>query len=370
MKRLSQKQRHRHIRRAAYRLHNLTKKRTPSRRRHNVEGIPLRIIDAPKCFSLDFEYIEPLLQFIKKMERAAAANYACRIRINFHRTEKMVSDGTLYFLAHVDHLIHKHPDKIFCLRPSNNPIVNQVLQQVGISNLLNSNLHSNESNFHKTVKYWRYATGCNVNAQKAEGIFKSFQGKITNELRRSIYDGIAEAMTNCCHHAYQNTDQPPSMQKWWLFSREDEHEMHVTFCDLGIGIPKSLYRDSKDVSNGWWENLHNWLKKMQENGKNINDALKIKAAIEIGQTRTNLKNRGKGLKQMVNALDDISDSKAEVVILSGKGRYQRVSKNSNNPEFVLPLSKNKKTAIKGTLIYWNIPLIKKEADNERQNHDC
>lgn len=92
-------------------------------------------------------------------------------------------------------------------------------------------------------------------------------------------------------------------------------------------------------------------------GQKPGDALKIKAAIEIGRSRTKLSNRGKGLQQMVGILDTLGNNAAKVTIYSGRGVYRRTPKNGNTPEFLYKLDdRRKQPGIRGTLIYWSIPL--------------
>ena len=125
---------------------------------------------------------------------------------------------------------------------------------------------------------------------------------------------------------------------------------------MGIGIPKSLFRESEDVADDWLSRLKNFLAQHMAGGKADDDALKIKAAIEIGRTRTKLQHRGKGLKQMVSTLDEIGGGKAFVEIISGNGLFRHVTRNKKSVEKGLPLSHNKKTSVRGTMIHWSIPL--------------
>ena len=240
--------------------------------------------------------------------------------------------------------------------------VEQVLYQVGIAALLGRRKHFDSASFHHSVRHWYVAHGHDVNLENAENIFNSFEGRLTPELSRSIYAGVSEAMTNCAHHAYEDLSSP--CRKWWMFSREDatSGKLQVVFCDLGIGIPKSLFRESDQVSDGWLDRLRNWIANHVEGGKADDDALKIKAAIEIGRTRTKLQHRGKGLKQMVSTLDQIGDGDASVEIISGNGMYRHRSRNKKVVENAFPLSHNRKTAIRGTLINWSVPLPKREAE--------
>lgn len=310
------------------------------------------ILDAPEVFCLEPKHIKSMVKFIQNLQKYAHQRDIGRICIDFSHTRLMVADGTLFFLAHIDILKIKYPNKFFSMRYPKNQLVEQVLQQVGLTKLLNKKPRLQEGSFDKTVRFWHFASGCKVNTAQAENIFDSFEGRLTPELQKSIYTGISEAMTNSFHHAYEQDDFPENQRKWWLFSREYKGELQVIFCDLGIGIPKSLYQYSNKINANWFKILKEKLSEYKKNGRIINDASKIKAAIEIGKSRTNLVNRGKGLKQMVDSLNIMGNNKAEVMIMSNQGVYRK----HHDKELLYPISDNKRISLQGTMIHWSIPL--------------
>lgn len=368
MKRLNKKRRARLIRLMHYRRRyaaRIRRQRREDKLRYARSGGISRI-PAPVLFSLEGSGPRLLLDFIRRVRQAAECGHFGLIEIDFRSTEKMVADGTLYFLANLEMLKKQYPRLSFGMRRPSDAIVMQVLYQVGIAALLGRGRGNDRNSFHKNVRHWHAASGCKVNAKDAANVFGSFEGKITPELSRSVYTGITEAMTNCHHHAYEGTNIEEGSQKWWLFSREwseaGKSELQVLFCDLGIGIPASLYRESDQVDAGWYTRLTDWFKTRLPNGRKPNDALKIKAAVEIGQTRTKLKNRGKGLKQMVGFLDQLGDNQSRVTIFSGAGVYRRAPKNGKPTEYTHALCTGKSTPICGTLINWSIPLPLKGLD--------
>lgn len=362
MKRLSLKRKQRLCRLMKYRRRrDFLKRRIGLQAKQKREKYgEICCIPAPLCFSLPTRKSSPLVQFIEKLECAAQSGIYGRIEIDFTSTEKMVSDGTLYFLANLETLRRRFSHLSFGMRSPSDAIVMQVLQQVGIARLLGRQKKFDKSSFNASVKDWHVASGKKVNAADAANIFNSFDGKITPELQRSVYTGITEAMTNCHHHAYDGLNLPEDEQKWWLFSREVEkqgvRELQVVFCDLGIGIPASLYRQSEQVDKGWWHRLADWFRQNNASDHQPNDALKIRAAIEIGATRTKMTHRGKGLKQMVGILDQLGNNKSRVDIFSGSGLYRRINKKGEPIELTLPLTNDKTQSIRGTLIHWSIPL--------------
>ena len=243
MKKPSLKQRERWQRLTRYRLKRDSMRRRlllRKRRAQKLSGGQHCDLPAPLRFDLAGSHARRLLGFIARLQQAAANRNIASIHINFSHTEQMVADGTLYFLANLELLKLRYPNKVFTMHPPSDAVAAQVLHHVGIARMLG--LHDTPyKELHPTVRDWHKASGYNVNTENAENIFDSFEGKITPELSRSVYKGISEAMTNSCHHAYHGTDTPAGHRKWWLFSREHKHELHVVFCDLGIGIPKSLY---------------------------------------------------------------------------------------------------------------------------------
>lgn len=65
---------------------------------------------------------------------------------------------------------------------------------------------------------------------------------------------------------------------------------------------------------------------IQELRKKYNeDSALIQAAIEIGKTRTNLPNRGKGLSQIIHELKKLPNANVSVSILSNNGGFMSKS---------------------------------------------
>ena len=358
MKRLNEKRRLYLMRCSRYQL----------KKRRNIVKKQKRFIDwfilsVPERVGLHPKYVRLVAVLIERLYEKVE-NGCSRIRLDFSKTEKMYSDGTLYLTACLNDLVERFPNCHFSMVTPSETRVEQVLYQVGIAKLLGRMKSFDSSAFHHSVRHWHVAHGYDVNLENAENIFDSFQGRLTPELSRSIYAGVSEAMTNCMHHAYEGENLPDACRKWWMFSREDatSGRLQVVFCDLGIGIPKSLFRESEKIKDDWLDNLKKWIASHIASGKADDDALKIRAAIEIGRTRTKLQHRGKGLKQMVSTLDQIGDGDATVEIISGNGMYRHRSRNKKVVEKALPLSDNRKTAIRGTLIHWSVPLPKREAE--------
>lgn len=289
------------------------------------------------------------------------------MKLDFSKTKKMFTEGTLYLLAELETLKITNPDIKFSLIPSKEVIVNQVLKQTGILELLGVSLNFEDMEFDETVKYWKYSSGHKVEMDSAEDMLDDFDDLLSESSSTSIFNSITEAVTNCHHHAYLEKrfiNDPMKAKKWWIFSQEKDNKLSICVCDLGIGIPKSLLRNSENVAEDWFSSLKNFLKSHKE--KYDRDSASIKAAIEIGNTRTNLVNRGKGLNQIINQISTLCDHKASIAILSNKGSYiinRGMIEDRPLTGIVDGFSLPYKQSIDGTVILWEIPIDKQISDN-------
>ena len=265
-----------------------------------------------------------------------------KVCLDFSRTEKMVADGTLLFVAELRRLIKfvKGEVEIEYIPPKNDKI-GQVLQQIGFCDLLG--VKSPVEPKDDDVVNWRYAQGHQVEGKKYEDILAEYDGEITPALQEKLFTGITEAMTNVVNHAYdlQRDDGlniNDGSKEWWMFSQEKDGFLSVAFCDLGAGIPRTLPIKHPNL----WHRI-------TRIGKS-SDAYAIDYAVRDSTSRTMEGHRGHGLGQIVRVCQSISG--AEVMIYSNHGIYTR-------------LNTRKKLywhsdSILGTLICWKVPLEGKE----------
>lgn len=288
------------------------------------------------------------------------------LRLDFKNTKKMFSEGTLYLLAELETLTLINPNISFKIIASDEKIVNQVLEQTGILKLLNQKLKFEDDEFDESVRFWNYASGYNSEIDSANSMLDDFDQLLSIDTSKKIFTSLTEALTNSHHHAYEEKrfpNQVKSIKKWWLFSQEFEDVLTVCVCDLGIGIPRSLTRNTENVQQDWFTRLKEFIAENKE--KYDKDSAAIKAAIEIGNTRTNLPNRGKGLNQIINKINTICGHKASIAIHSNKGSYiinRGFSSNLPETDIINGIAIPYKESIEGTLIVWHIPLDKPKID--------
>ena len=319
-----------------------------SRYRNRNTGLSQKDIVAPEYFRLsDNKSRVRLVRFISNIRVALREGH--NVFIDFERTNLMVADGTLLFFAELANLDAQYKNNriVRCNYPKNQ-LVEQVLQHIGVLSMLGQ--RSRKFVDHETVKHWCIASGSDVDGSKLEELSTKYKGTFTARLSKgSLYNGLIEAMTNSCQHAYPDKRST----NWWVFSEEYNSNLTIVFCDIGIGIPASIREPSRQDQNIV-------LKLLQAVVGEKTDGELIRVAFEIGKSKTKEPNRGKGLQEVKAVLEDKGQGK--LLVQSGTGFYSYEPKKS-----ILASTGSFAQKIPGTLISWSMP-IGKEEDNE-QSHN-
>lgn len=343
MKRLSVKRKLYLLRRARL---NLQKSRKKARRNRPIATqrlLGFKILQAPRHFELSgYQNRYELLTFLNRLRQLLIVEKS-KVLVDFTMTAKMWSGGTLLFLAEL-HRCKKLLGDAMPLRcnPPRNVKVAQVLKQIGAYELMRYNKNINTS--FSDVIHWRYASGHQVEGEKYENILGSYEGRVAETLLGSLFRGITEAMTNCHHHAYiqvrsDGLEYQDIQKNWWMFSQEKDGFLTVVFCDLGVGIPNTL----PTKKPGIWERI-------KSAGKAGSDSSIIEKAVEDSVSRTGKRYRGKGLKQLLEAVQ-ATDGGA-LRIFSNRGCYTFSDGKIALKDFT--------GSIMGTLIQWKVPIIQQE----------
>lgn len=302
------------------------------------KGVQYQIIQAPEIFSLyKPEQRKLLLRFIERLRRSVVLNKKPTF-IDFTPTCKMFADGTLLFVAELRRLMKltRNAVKIRCAPPRNKKAA-QVLKQVQVLALLKYRRHIDLTD--KDVVNWRFAAGHEVVGERYDDILGHYDGMLTPCIQTGFYHGLTEAMTNCCHHAYIMKREDGlginnEESEWWMFSQEKDGELSVVFCDLGVGIPNTLPIKRPSL----WEKIKAF------GGKS--DSRIIHAAIEDSKTRTGLRHRGKGMKQLLEVVQ--KSRKGHLVVYSNRGCYAVHDENERIFDYT--------DSVLGTLISWKVPI--------------
>lgn len=329
------------------------KNRLSRRNRKNNKDASIITIKSPECLELLNEnYHNETCIFISQIRQAGLAGKI--IKVDFSKTKKVFSCGTLLFLAEIDrlkkNLLGKF--KISCNYPKDE-VVEKVFQQVGILALFNKKPRKNITEQDANVYYWQYKTGTAVNLRIAATMLKGIKEKLPAQSKK-IVRGVEEAMTNVIHHAYtysrgDGLDSYPHgrEKRWWVFATIHDGWLFVAMCDLGIGIPRSL-------PTKWSDQLKDVLTATYT--KKRREIALTQRAFVVGRTSTDKKHRGKGLKDILDAAKNLG-GKLWLTTNQVQLRYDYSSGSDNSSQSYY------RHSIRGTLIQWSIPIppVKSEA---------
>ena len=285
-----------------------------------------------------------LCRFLKQL-RETATNPSARIVLDFSSTTSIASSGAVFLIGEIDRAIAARLASIQARR-SKTPLVEEVFQQIGIYAKLG--IKCDIAPASESVIHWQVASGTLAEGAKSGSILESYEGRLPEGLTRGLYDGLVEAMTNTVHHAYPDDHEGKRHRRhlgkrWWMLSQERDEILTVAFCDLGIGIPRSLPKSKTyeaSTLREFWRNT----------GLDKTDASAISVAVQIGKSRTGLKQRGYGLAEIVSRAK--TNSNGGVLITSNRGIF--IANDGREDVF------NHKYSVNGTLIQWTTPIISDE----------
>lgn len=350
------KERYRFVRRRQQLIVNQRKRRAWRKKKEKRAlfpsslAAPLRELIAPNTFNIsDQAARRSLVSFIRELRTLVVAKRQ-PVLIVFSSTTKMFSDGTLLFVAELRRMIRLSERRvpIRCIPPRNAKVL-QVLEQIGVLALLKCRKRVTPTD--GDVVHWRVAWGTEVLGEKYDDILKSYDGKLTERISRGFYHGLTEAMTNSRQHAYikprlDGLKVAGEPTEWWMFSQEKDGVLTVSFCDLGIGIPATLPIKKPQL----WQRLTALFGQ-------VTDGQAILEAISDSKTRTGKSYRGKGLRQLLEVVQE-SDN-GVLAVYSNRGHYRYKNGQSSQSDY--------KESISGTLIAWQIPIT--EPEGEQYAHD-
>ncbi|WP_136477019.1 ATP-binding protein [Pseudomonas sp. DG56-2] len=296
---------------------------------------------------LDSESHHELVGLIRNLRKIASQGG--RVQLDFKNTERVHSCGTLLLVAEIDRLVRSlGTSTISCTYPKDEK-VEKVFQQVGLLKLLGKDHRLEITEEDRDVFHWKYASGIDVSPIQADPILKGIKAQIPKNYRKVVV-GVEEAMDNSVHHAYiesrgdrmSGRNDEADARRWWLFAEVLDDWLHVNFCDLGIGIPRSLPKS-------WAEEAGDIVTLALSKAKK--DVRMIRRAFEVGRTRTELEHRGKGLKNIAMAAEELGGL---LTIHSNAGCIRKDFRGGGG----LPRAFMYKRSIMGTVIQWSIPLKK------------
>lgn len=319
----------------------------PQSRRASSANLKRSIrLAAPAMFTLiDPHWRKELLKFLSLIRRATKSYHS--VTLDFGAIKRLHPCGTLLFVAELGRLLDTVRCRFRATRPRDT-VVEQMFQHLGLLRQLGVTHRLAIS--HKRVRNWTCHFGTHVDLTGLVDLKERLEAELGEDLAFDLMGAMQEAITNAVHHAYVEP-RPDGIrsknQGWWLFAEyNDEGMLYLSVCDLGVGIRRTLPRRSP------WP-LAAIEAALQSLGTNTSlDAKYIKAAVELGATRTGQGNRGKGLHEMLELVK--SGNSGGLRIFSDRGMY--TYNGSSDVEKILDYTHS----IMGTLIQWsfNINAIK------------
>lgn len=206
--------------------------------------------------------------------------------------------------------------------------------------------------------------------QSAKNLVKYIKGKCTDndktvflkqEIRKIVgdkvgkwpflYTGLSEAITNVSQHAYPNNDSVNDIDKnWYLTGSFDQstRELKIVFYDQGVGIPTTL--PASKLKESIIEFLSKLLSDRFTSLDKIKHSTMLEAAVQAERTCTSEEDRGKGLQDLLQFIDQRKEGYLSILSLKGLYKYNIDSNgcNTKTDSFDVPMP--------GTLIIWSVAL--------------
>lgn len=316
-------------------------------RRPTNTSKPATLVAPESILLRDPRHHDSLVGFVKSLKKLVTQGQ--RVQIDFKKTERVFSCGTLLLLAEIDRMIRSLGIGIVSCTYPQNEKVEKVFQQIGLLKLLGKDHRLVITEEDRDVFHWKFASGIDVSPIQADPILKGIKSQIPKSYRKVVV-GVEEAMDNSVHHAYieprgdrlSGRSEEADARRWWLFAEILDDWLHVNFCDLGVGIPRSLPKR-------WAEEAKDIATLALSSAKK--DVRMIRRAFEVGRTRTELDHRGKGLKNIAVAAQELGGI---LTIHSNAGSIRKDFRDGVGR----PRPETYRRSIMGTVIQWSIPLKK------------
>ncbi len=266
--------------------------------------------------------------------------------IDFDGLEEISTSAGLVLAATIFEWQGKMPERMIANHEDWNDSIKTQLVQLGFFELFGMPAPAIEieKSTIKSLKYIRGASGDDDGklVQFKENLQSMLDVDLSRQKWTFLYSGLSEAMTNALQHAYENTEEKP----WFMTGGFDTttRELKIVFYDHGIGIPKSLPKT---------HGMGKVLKFIAKFSPNYDDASAIRAAVEMGKTRTGQESRGKGLSDMLKFIKKRKSGYMSIMSLKGLYKHKKTGKNGNEkPDKTASLSH----PIMGTLIIWSVKI--------------
>ncbi|RYF60745.1 MAG: hypothetical protein EOO27_04805 [Comamonadaceae bacterium] len=201
------------------------------------------------------------------------------------------------------------------------------------------------------IVHWRHTSGVWTKTQPAHLLALLDPEAAPNS--ESLYQGVIETVANCIEHAYmQHSSRRPladGQDGWWGFQQLRDGWLSTCICDLGIGVKAALPMTLAEEPDLLRKLLHVYRRTKGA------DTRALLAAVEMGRSRTKAPERGKGMKDAHQVIEDAGEGTFQFISGSAFYFYQRKPGSSS------PVSgaRRLKGSVGGTISFWTFPVKSK-----------
>lgn len=299
-------------------------------------------IDLPRIFDLH-KNTDDTLKIMGKFRAIIDKTNPRLKKLNFDCIEHINPSSALMLAAEIDVWNIKSTQNLHANHTTWNDQVKYLLCEMGFFELLKlPPLENFQQNIDKKTIFLKFISGSGSEGKKAKQLRENIETVLGKALENKLhlFDGLSEAFTNTTQHAY---DEKSTINKWWITAayKKESNKLIVSMYDRGKSIPTTMHTGKK------------WIFLKETTIKSHDKLLQIamESSHNEGNTRTQTqqKNRGKGLKQLL----DFVRGHGKLTIMSNKG-YCTFKILDNKLSIIK--QKELKYPLHGTLIEWEIDL--------------
>lgn len=306
-------------------------------------------IKAPPRFNLIRGDAVQVVKFLRAIATAVLRKNIA-VTIDFRSTESFYPAGTILLFAEISRIVGLSPlPKPISIRDPVRRRPREVLKQIGIHALTGD--RSDVVPEREDVVFWKAIQGKDQSGDTLGPILEYVADRVNKDHARQvevagIWRGLSEAVANTVEHAYAEDrgDGFPVFgeAKWWMFTQIRGANFSAAVCDLGCGYRASTRRTIPEEIRARLEALFFGVNQ---------DSAAIKIAMEYGRTSTDKANRGKGSRDALSVLNNHGRGELHILSKAGGVRYE-LGVDGKLREESYPVDID----IKGTIIWWNLPL--------------
>lgn len=293
------------------------------------------------CLETHFDDCALLLQNLRQTVEQSKVT----VRLRLEDCKSIRPTALLLLLAEVHRAQILRGKKALTGTYPEEPALLKRMCDMGFFELLNiKSPHKSSRTF--PMEYIKFRSGTKLESESAKELRESLLGAkiaMNTMARKQLQRGVIEAMLNALQHAYPNTPMHlgDAHNRWWLCGHyhRPSKRLSIMFCDLGVGIPRTLPRRYP------LEMIRGALSLLP--GVRPDHGAMIFAGMEIGRTRTRKGHRGKGLNDLRQFIDQAGAG--EMHIYSRRGRYSYTCGGKESHE-------TRDAELGGTLIRWTVPI--------------